>query len=99
MSSCRTPSAEPGGAGTWLDEGLEQRPQVLAGAVGLRLRDARLGVRVEHREVELVLGGVEVDEEVVDLVQDLAAARASERSILLITTTGGSRASSALRST
>ena len=61
--------------GDVVDQGLEEGPQVVAGAVGLRLRDARLGVRVEHGEVELVLGGVEVDEEVVDLVQDLAGPR------------------------
>ena len=36
---------------------------------------ARPGVGVEDRELELILGGVEVDEEVVDLVQDLGRAR------------------------
>ena len=36
---------------------------------------ARPGVGVEHREVELVLRGVEVDEEVIDLVEHLGGAR------------------------
>ncbi len=51
------------------EQGIEERPQVVARAVGLLLGDARLGVRVEHRELELLLGGVQVDEQVVDLVQ------------------------------
>ena len=53
-----------------IDDGLEQRPQILAGDVGRERRRARFGAGVEHREIELVLDRVEVDEEVVDLVQD-----------------------------
>ena len=36
---------------------------------------AQLGVGVEHGEIELVFGGVEIDEEVVDLVQDFLRPR------------------------
>jgi hypothetical protein len=68
---------------------LEQRPQVLVGTVRLGAGVPVLGVRVEDRELELLLRRVEVDEEVVDLVQDLLRARVG-RSILLMTTTAGS---------
>ena len=55
-------------------EGVEERREralvVAEGALG----DALPGVRVEHRELELVLGGVEVDEQVVHLVQHLGGA-------------------------
>jgi hypothetical protein len=50
------------------------------------------------REVDLVLVGVEVEEELLDLGDDLVDARVG-RSTLLTTSTIGSRASSALRST
>ena len=57
------------------EDGLEQRHQAPAlGIVGVGQGDARLGVRVEHREIQLLLGRVEVDEQVVDLVQDLVDA-------------------------
>ncbi len=35
---------------------------------------AGFGIGVEHREIELVFGGVEIDEEVVDFVQDCGGA-------------------------
>ena len=41
------------------------------GLVQARGGRAAAGVRVDHREVQLALVGVEVDEQVVDLVQDL----------------------------
>ena len=53
-----------------IDDGLEQRPQILAGDVGRERGRARFGAGVEHRKIQLVLDRVEVDEEVVDLVQD-----------------------------
>ena len=68
------------------------------GSVGRQRRRAAAGARVENREVDLLLGRVEIDEQVVDLVQDFLE-RASGRSILLMTTIGVSRRSSALRST
>ena len=55
-------------------------------------------VRVDDRELDLRLVGVEVEEELVDLVDDLLG-RASGRSTLLTTSTTGSLCSSALRST
>ena len=54
-----------------LDQHVEQRPQVLAGLVERRRRRAGLGVRVDDREVDLVLVGAEVHEQLVDVVEDL----------------------------
>ena len=54
---------------------LEQRAQVVAGLVQVARRRAGAGVGVDDGEVELLLAGVEVDEEVVDLVQHLGDAR------------------------
>ena len=34
-----------------------------------------LGVGVEHRKIELVLGGVEIDEQIVDFVEHFLDAR------------------------
>ena len=54
------------------DDRVEQRPEVRPLSFARRVLDVPApGVRVEHRELEQVLGGVEVDEQVVDLVQDL----------------------------
>ena len=74
MSSCRTPSAEPGGSGTAETSASKSGRRSSPGPSGADFAMPALRVRVEDREVELVLGGVEVDEEVVDLVQDLAGA-------------------------
>ncbi len=51
--------------------GVEQGGQVPPLTFGVGKRNAHLGVGVEHREIQLVLGGVQVDEQVVDFVQDL----------------------------
>ena len=56
------------------EDGVEQRPQTPALPFGVGQGDAGLGVGVEHRELELLVGGVQVDEQVVDLVQDLGDA-------------------------
>ena len=58
-----------------LDDGVEQRTQIVARArrIARSRADARIGV--EHGKVELILVRVEVDEEVVDLVEHLAGAR------------------------
>src|SRR5258707_7384450 len=53
------------------DQGLEQRPQVLLLARHRHAGGAELRVRVHDGELELRLGRVEVDEQVVDLVEDL----------------------------
>jgi hypothetical protein len=73
---------------------LQRRPRVGRGERGA----ARLRVRVDDREVDLVLVGAEVDEQLVDLVDDLGDARV-RRSTLLTTRITGSLPSSALRST
>ena len=39
------------------------------------MRDSRLRIRVEHRKIELVFGGFEVDEEIVDFVEHGGGAR------------------------
>ena len=75
MSSCRTASALPEGAGTWFTIASKSSRRSSPGPSGVGPGQADLGVRVEHRELELVLGGVEVDEEVVDLVQHLLGPR------------------------
>ena len=56
------------GAGTVLDDGPEQRPQVGARHVPLGRRPAGPGVGVEDGEADLVLVGVEVQEQLLDLV-------------------------------
>ena len=58
-----------------LDDRVEQRPQILARPVRVERRGADPRVGVEHREVELILVGVEIDEQVVDLVQHFRGAR------------------------
>ena len=58
-----------------LDDGVEQRPQILARPFRVHGGGADPGVGVQHREVELVLVRVEVDEQVVDLVQHFRGAR------------------------
>ena len=58
-----------------LDDLLEERLKIGAGDGGVRGGGAELAVGVENREVEHGLVGVEVDEEVIDLVEDLLRAR------------------------
>ncbi len=58
-----------------VDDGVEERPQVLAGFADGHARRARTGARVDHGEVDLFFVGVEVDEEVVDLVEDFLRPR------------------------
>ena len=57
-----------------VDDGLEQRLDVLALDAGFGADPARPGVGVEDREVDLVLVGVEVEEQLLDLVHDLGDA-------------------------
>ena len=72
---CSGPSGSPLAGGDGLDDLLEERLQVGAGDGEVLGRGADLAVGVEHGEVEHVLVGVEVDEEVVDLVQNFLRAR------------------------
>src|ERR1017187_2461408 len=53
-----------------LHDGVEQRPQIGGRIFHLALGEAGLGDGVEHRKIELIFRGVEVDEEIVDLVED-----------------------------
>ena len=57
------------------NDGVEQRLQVARIVFHRVLGDAGLGDGVEHRKIELVLGGVQIDEQIVDLVEDLRHAR------------------------
>src|SRR5436853_358964 len=57
------------------EDRLEQGRKGLRGLAERPGRGPRLGVRVEDGEVELILGGVEVDEQVVDLVEHLGGPR------------------------
>ena len=63
------PSGSPVASGNGVDDGLEERLQVGAGLGGIGGCGAVLGDGVEDGEIELVFVGVEIDEEVVDLVQ------------------------------
>ena len=60
-------------------DGLEERLQiggiVAAGFAPAAVRHAGFRVGVEHGEIELVFGGVEIDEEVVDFVEHGGGAR------------------------
>ena len=62
------------GDGDGLDDLLEEGLKIGAGNGGIGGRGAQLAVGVEHGKVEHGLVGVEVDEEVVDLVQNLLRA-------------------------
>ncbi len=57
------------------DDFLEQRLEVRGGIAELAVRDAGLRVRVDHRKIELIFGGVEIDEEIVDFVEHCGGAR------------------------
>ncbi len=58
-----------------LEDQFEQRLQRCSrGALGER-RLTRLGIGVADREIDLVLGGVQIEEQLVDLVHDLGDAR------------------------
>ena len=83
----RRPELEPHGGvvARGRDGGQQRLEQGLEGAAGLveaAAGGAPPGVRVEDGEVELALLGVEVDEEVVDLVEDLG--RAGVRAVDLV---------------
>ncbi len=58
-----------------LDDRFEQRLQILARLVDIGGRRAQLRVGVQHRKIELVFAGIEIDEQVVDLVQHFLRAR------------------------
>jgi len=47
------------------EDGVEERPQILAGSVDRGRSGAGLGVGVEHWKVELVFMGVQIDEKIV----------------------------------
>ena len=54
-----------------VDQDVEEGPEVRARLVEVGRRRAGLGVRVDDREVDLVVVGAEVDEQLVDGVEDL----------------------------
>ena len=62
--------------GCWrhLDEEVEERTQVGPGDGRIQGRRSELGVRVDDREVDLVVVGTEVDEQLVDGIEDLGRA-------------------------
>ena len=63
------------GGGNGLDDRIEERPQILAAASDIGARRADFRVRIENRKIELVFLGVEIDEEIVDLVQHFLRTR------------------------
>ena len=56
-------------------DGVEQRAQIFAGHIEVGAGRAGAPAREEHRELDLLFGGVEVDEQVVDLVEHFLRAR------------------------
>ncbi len=58
-----------------MDEEVEQRPEIGSGHGQVHRRGAELGVRVDDRELDLVLVGAEVHEQLVDRVEDLGRPR------------------------
>jgi hypothetical protein len=68
---CSGPVGIALGDGDGLDDLLEERLEIDAGDGQVECRGADLAVGVEDGEVEHVFVGVEVDEEVVDLVENL----------------------------
>ena len=58
-----------------LHDGFKERKQILRAIAKLAVRDAIARVGVNHREIELVFGGIQVDEEVVDFIEDFFCAR------------------------
>ena len=66
------------GRGDGIENGVEEEREVAgvisAGFAPLAVGDAGLGIGVEHGKIELVLGGVEVDEKAIDFVEDRGGA-------------------------
>ncbi len=73
-SACVPSSGSYEGAGTCVDDGLEQGLHVDALDTRLCADPAGPGVGVEDGEVDLVLVGVEVEEQLLDLVHDFGDA-------------------------
>ena len=57
------------------DNGFKERLKIRRAVVQLPVRDSCLRVGVEHRKIQLVLGGFEVDEKIVDFVEHNRGAR------------------------
>src|SRR5229473_1695830 len=64
-----------GRRGDGFDDGLEERKKIFGIVADFAMRDAVAGVGVDDGEIELVFGGVEIDEQVVDFVEDFRGAR------------------------
>ncbi len=64
--------------------------RVVESSPSLRCATPVLALVYRHREIELVLGGFQVDEEVVDFVEHRSRRARPERSILLSTMMGSS---------
>src|SRR5713226_3028354 len=63
-----------GRRGDGLDDGLEERKEILGVIADFAVGDAIAGVGVDDGKIELVFGGVEIDEQVVDFVEDFRGA-------------------------
>src|ERR1700693_2149805 len=57
------------------NNGFKERLEIRRAVIQFSVRDSRFRVRVEHRKIQLVFRGFEVDEEVVDFVEDNRGAR------------------------
>ena len=57
------------------DNGFKQRLEIRRAVVQLAVRDAGLGIRVQHREIELVLGSLQINEQIVNFIEHGGGAR------------------------
>src|SRR4051794_22825927 len=57
------------GGGNLMNDGFEKRLQIRALVGRVELGNTGFRIGVDNRKIELVFGGVEIDEQVVDLVQ------------------------------
>ena len=63
------PFGIPFGRGDFLQDRVEENSQIAGLLRRIELRDSGLRVGVDDREIELVLGGIQIDEQIVDLVE------------------------------
>ena len=61
------------GTGNFVHDGFEQRQQILGVVADFAVRDAVARVGIDDGKIELVFGGVKVDEEIVDFIEDFFA--------------------------
>ena len=69
MKLCRGGRIE-GGPGQRIHDQIEERFEIFAGLFQVAGRGAGASVGINHGKIELLLGGIEIDEKIIDFVQD-----------------------------